>query len=253
MTDMLLVEKLTAGYQGNPAIEQGSLTGEAGSVFGLLGANGAGKSTLLKCIAGLMPAYSGRVLYKGKDVTAETARTRVRSGIAYVPEGRAIVTSLSVDENLFLGGLHVERATVRERRELVLALFPEIGERLSSPAWQLSGGQQQMLAIGRALMSGPELLLLDEPSLGLSPLLVKRVFNQLGELQKQFALTVILVEQNYRLTLKVAQAASFMRNGRIVGHHSAAELRTPEAYQNIISAYFGSPSEGTTAEAAVAN
>lgn len=253
MTDMLLVENLSAGYHGSPAIEKVNLHVETGTVFALLGANGAGKSTLLKCIAGLMPAYSGRIVYKGKDVTTETARTRVRGGISYVPEGRAIVTSLSVDENLLLGGLHVERATVRQRRELVLGLFPEIGERLTSPAWQLSGGQQQMLAIGRALMSGPELLLLDEPSLGLSPLLVKRVFNQLSELQKQFALTVVLVEQNYRLTLKVAQAASFMRNGRIVGHHNAADLRTPEAYQNIISAYFGSPSEGTTAEAAVSH
>ncbi|MGX5733741.1 ABC transporter ATP-binding protein [Bosea thiooxidans] len=253
MTDMLLVENLSSGYHGTPAIEHVSLRVETGSVFALLGANGAGKSTLLKCIAGLMPAYSGRIVYKGEDVTGETARTRVRSGISYVPEGRAIVTSLSVDENLLLGGLHVERATVRQRRELVLELFPEIRERLTSPAWQLSGGQQQMLAIGRALMSGPELLLLDEPSLGLSPLLVKRVFNQLSELQKQFALTVILVEQNYRLTLKVAHAASFMRNGRIVGHHSAADLRTPEAYQHIISAYFGAPSEGAAVQAAVSH
>ncbi|HEV7337527.1 MAG TPA: ABC transporter ATP-binding protein [Bosea sp. (in: a-proteobacteria)] len=239
MTEILRIESLTAGYRGAAAIEEIGFSAKAGSVVALLGANGAGKSTLLKCIAGLMPTFSGRIWFEGRDVTGRSAIELVRAGIAYVPEGREIVTTLSVNENLTLGGLHVPKAVLEQRRELVLRLFPELVERLSSPSWQLSGGQQQMLAIGRALMAGPKVLLLDEPSLGLAPLLVQRVFNQLGELQRQFNLTVVLVEQNYRLTMRVADTAYFMRSGRIVGHHSAEELRTPEGYGKIISAYFG--------------
>lgn len=239
MSDILQVEALTAGYCGAAAIENIAFSAQAGSVVALLGANGAGKSTLLKCIAGLMPVFSGRIRFEGKDVTGRSAVKLVRAGIAYVPEGREIVTSLSVNENLTLGGLHVAKGDLVSRRDLVLQLFPELSERLNSPSWQLSGGQQQMLAIGRALMAGPKVLLLDEPSLGLAPLLVQRVFNQLGELQRQFNLTVILVEQNYRLTMRLADTAYFMRSGRIVGHHTADELRTPEGYGKIISAYFG--------------
>ena len=237
---MLVVEDLTAGYRGAAAIEKIGFSAAAGTVVALLGANGAGKSTLLKCICGLMPVFSGRIRFEGKDVTGRSAMELVRAGIAYVPEGREIVTTLSVTENLTLGGLHVPGGTLETRRELVLHLFPELAERLNAPSWQLSGGQQQMLAIGRALMSGPKVLLLDEPSLGLAPLLVQRVFNQLAELQRQFNLTVILVEQNYRLTMRVSDTAYFMRSGRMVGHHTAAELRTPEGYRKIISAYFGS-------------
>lgn len=239
MPELLKVEGLTSGYRGIRAIEQIDLQVQAGTVYALLGANGAGKSTLLKCIAGLISSFSGRVTFDGVDISGGRAPFRVRQGISYVPEGRAIVGSLSVDENLLLGGLHVDRQLVRERRDLVLQLFPEIGERLRSPAWQLSGGQQQMLAIGRALMSGPRLLLLDEPSLGLSPILVQRVFNQLAELQRCFALTIILVEQNFQLTLRVANAVSFMRSGKLIGHHDAEDLKSPEGYSRIVSAYFG--------------
>jgi branched-chain amino acid transport system ATP-binding protein len=239
MSEILRVENLTAGYRGAAAIENIAFSATAGSIVALLGANGAGKSTLLKCIAGLMPVFSGRISFQGKDVTGQSAIQLVRAGIAYVPEGREIVTSLSVNENLTLGGLHVPKGELESRRELVLRLFPELTERLNSPSWQLSGGQQQMLAIGRALMAGPKVLLLDEPSLGLAPLLVQRVFNQLAELQRQFNLTVILVEQNYRLTMRLADTAYFMRSGHIVGHHTAEELRTPEGYGKIISAYFG--------------
>lgn len=246
MTDQLEVKALFAGYDGKIAIGDISLDVKKGSMTALLGANGAGKSTLMKAIAGLVRPFSGQVLFEGEDVSGKSARTLVQRGISYVPEGRAIARALSVKENLHLGGMTRSVRENQTQMELVLTLFPEIAERLSSKAWQLSGGQQQMLAIGRALMSNPRLMLLDEPSLGLAPLLVKRVFERLGELRGT-GLTILLVEQNYWITMKSADCAYFVRNGKIVGRKEAAEMRQAENVEAILSTYFGTATEKVSA------
>ncbi|WP_108663234.1 ABC transporter ATP-binding protein [Acuticoccus kandeliae] len=246
MADDLEITGLHCGYDGKPAIENVSMVVENGSLTALLGANGAGKSTLMKAVAGLITPYSGEVRFGGEVVTGWSARRHVEVGISYVPEGRAIARALTVRENLLLGGITRSKQDNASRMDLVLSLFPEIAERLASPAWQLSGGQQQMLAIGRSLMSGPRLLLLDEPSLGLAPLLVNRVFERLEELRKS-DLTILLVEQNYWMTMKIANSAYFMRNGRIVGHKRADEMRSAEGQEDILAAYLGHGAETANA------
>lgn len=242
MTDHLRVENITSGYDGKVAIENISLEVQTGSLTALLGANGAGKSTLMKTVAGLMAPFAGRIYFDGQDLTGKDARHLVKMGVPDVPEGRAMARALSVKENLLLGGMTRSKHENREQLDVVLALFPEISERLASPAWQLSGGQQQMLAIGRALMSNPRLLLLDEPSLGLAPLLVRRVFERLEELRRT-GLTILLVEQNYWLTAKIADCAYFMRSGRIVGRKDGAEMRTADGLEEILAAYLGNTTQ----------
>ena len=239
MTDLLRVEGLEVRYGAATAVRGIGLAVPQRGTVGLLGANGAGKSTVLKAIAGLVPKAAGRVLLEGTDITAQDTRALVRAGIVYVPEGREIVPNLSVDENLVLGGFHLDRATRRQRRDMVLGIFTEIAGRAGSPAWRLSGGEQQMLAIGRALMAGPRLLLLDEPSLGLAPLLVRRVFEKLATVRAETGLAMILVEQNFRLTVRVSDAVHFMRGGRMLGRREAAELREPAAMEEAIAAYLG--------------
>lgn len=239
MTDLLRVENLEVQYGGATAVRGIGLRIPQGGTVGLLGANGAGKSTVLKAIAGLVPKVAGRVLLEDEDITARDARHLVRAGVVYVPEGREIVPSLSVDENLILGGFHLDGRTRRQRRDMVLGIFTEIAGRAGSPAWRLSGGEQQMLAIGRALMAGPRLLLLDEPSLGLAPLLVRRVFEKLATVRAETGLAMLLVEQNFRLTVRVSEAVHFMRSGRMLGRREAAELREPAAMEEAIAAYLG--------------
>ncbi|MCK6453131.1 MAG: ABC transporter ATP-binding protein [Alphaproteobacteria bacterium] len=239
MPDLLIVEHAAVAYGTARVVEGASLTAAAGDVVALLGANGAGKSTLLKCIAGLLPLVAGRIRFDGKDIGNASARRLVREGLCYVPEGREIIGALTVDENLVLGGYATASATFRRRRDQVLALFPEIAPRTRSPAWQLSGGEQQMLAIGRALMAGPRLLLLDEPSLGLAPLLVRRVFRQLDTLREATGLTVVLVEQNFRLSIQVADSIVLMRRGRTGLQHDAGALRTLASQGGAIETYLG--------------
>lgn len=246
MTKGLSIENLTCGYDGKIAINRVDMTVEPGSLTALLGANGAGKSTLMKAVAGLVPPFSGRITYDGEVISGKDTRKLVEMGISYVPEGRAIARSLTVRENLILGGITRTKADNARQIEAVTALFPEVAERLSSPAWQLSGGQQQMLAIGRALMSAPKLLLLDEPSLGLAPLLVRRVFNRLEELRRG-GLTILLVEQNYWLTMKIADCAYFMRSGHLIGRKEAAEMRAARNVDDILSAYLGHQKNDTGA------
>lgn len=244
--ELLQVEGLTVRYGAGPVVHGISLGVESGTVAALLGANGAGKSSTLRAIAGL-EAAQGRVRFDGQDISGLSAAQRFRAGVVYVPEGRAIVTDLTVAENLTLGSYFVDAATRAKRRQMVLEFFPEIGNRLKSPAGLLSGGEQQMLAIGRGLMSGPRLLLLDEPSLGLAPLLVARVYERLALVQKEQKLSALLVEQSFHTAAKLAARAWVMRQGRIVGELDAHALRSREGRQQAIDAYLGARQDSTAA------
>ena len=235
---LLQVQDLTVRYSGGPVVHAVSLAVAAGSVVALLGANGAGKSSTLRAIAGLEPMEGG-IRFDGEDITRLSAARRFRAGVVYVPEGRAIVTDLTVAENLILGSYFVDSRTRAQRRQTVLEIFPEIANRLKAPAGLLSGGEQQMLAIGRALMSAPRLLLLDEPSLGLAPLLVARVYERLALIQKEQQLSALLVEQSFHTAAKLAARAYVMRHGHIVGELGGEALRSRTGRQQAIDAYLG--------------
>ena len=239
MNNLLSVETLSVAYgSGAPAVNRVSFTVGEGSVVALLGANGAGKSSIMKAVSGLTPA-SGSVVFEGADISDLPARARVAKGIVYVPEGREIVGDLSVRENLVLGGYQKSATDRKQRIDMVLDLFPEIAEKVDRQAWRLSGGEQQMLAIGRGLVANPKLLLLDEPSLGLAPLLVRRVFDRLATIQQESDLAIVLVEQNLAVTMRLCDELHFLRGGRIVGHRSAEELKDETARQEAIDAYLG--------------
>jgi branched-chain amino acid transport system ATP-binding protein len=223
---MLQAEGLCAGYDRVGVLRDVSLTVREGELVTVVGSNGAGKSTLLKVLAGLLPASQGRVTLEGADVTRTRAERRVRAGVALVPEGRRLFGPLSVDENLELGAYGSRRqpaAVIAARRREVFDLFPVLAERVRQRADTLSGGEQQMLAVGRALMSAPRMLLLDEPSLGLAPLVVREIFTALDALRER-GVTVLLVEQDAKLALKHADRGYVMRTGRIVLEGAASDL-----------------------------
>jgi len=243
---LLQVQGLSVRYGAGPVVHGISLSMPQGGVAALLGANGAGKSSTLRAIAGL-EASSGRVAFEGQDVSGLSAAQRFRAGIVYVPEGRAIVADLTVAENLLLGAYFVDRGTRARRQQMVLEFFPEIANRLKAPAGLLSGGEQQMLAIGRGLMSGPKLLLLDEPSLGLAPLLVARVYERLARIQQEQALSALLVEQSFHAAAKLASRAWVMRHGHLVGELAAEALRSREGRQQAIDAYLGARQQAPAA------
>jgi branched-chain amino acid transport system ATP-binding protein len=224
---MLEVDVLVAGYGRIPVLHGVSLRAGAGQMVTLVGANGAGKSTLLKAIAGVLAARSGRVALEGEDVTGVQVHRRVGKGVVLVPEGRMLFGAMSVDENLTLGAyLRTGTAARREAeadRERVFELFPILARRRAQPAGTLSGGEQQMLAVGRALMSGPKVLLLDEPSLGLAPKVISEIFAVLDRL-RQSGLTMVLVEQDAKLALKHADYGYVMRTGAVALEGSSADL-----------------------------
>ena len=239
MTDLLRVSDLSVFYGTTAqAVESVSFSVGAGSVVALLGANGAGKTSIMKAVAGLIPAC-GEIRFEGKPVDAMPSRARVQEGIVYVPEGREIVGNMTVRENLVLGGYHLSGSGRRRQIDMVLDLFPEIADKAHRSAWRLSGGEQQMLAIGRGLMAGPRLLLLDEPSLGLAPLLVRRVFDRLSAIRKESNLAIVLVEQNLAMTMRLCDEVHFLRGGRLVGRRTSEELRDQSARQEAIEAYLG--------------
>ena len=242
MSELLRIEGLSVRYGAGPVVHGVSLAMGDGTVAALLGANGAGKSSTLRAIAGL-EAAQGRIVFDGQDISHLDAAKRFRAGIVYVPEGRAIVTDLSVAENLTLGSYFVDSRTRAQRQQMVLDFFPEIANRLKSPAGLLSGGEQQMLAIGRGLMSAPRLLLLDEPSLGLAPLLVARVYERLARIQSEHKLSALLVEQSFHAAAKLASRAWVMRHGHIVGELDAQALGSREGRQRAIDAYLGARAE----------
>ena len=221
---MLSVESLDVYYGAVHALQGVTLHAEAGEVVTLIGANGAGKTTLLRSISGLIPSRAGKVRFEGRDITRMPAHAIVGLGISQSPEGRMVFANLSVEDNLELGAyLRRDRAAIREDYDAVYRLFPRLLERRRQTAGTLSGGEQQMLAIGRALMSRPRLLLLDEPSLGLAPLLVREIFRTILEINRR-GVTVLLVEQNAHMALSIAGRGYVLETGRVQLEDQAASL-----------------------------
>jgi branched-chain amino acid transport system ATP-binding protein len=231
---MLAVEGLTTDYGPVRAVDGVSLEVQAGTVTSVLGANGAGKTSLLRTITGLVRPTSGRVLLAGEDITRRPVEEIVRRGMAHVPEGRGVITELTVAENLRLGGLWRgrEAAPLSE----IYELFPRLEERASQPASRLSGGERQMLSIGRALVARPRALLLDEPSLGLAPLLVAQIMALVRRLADTLGLAVLLVEQNARSALSISDHGIVLNLGRVVADQAPAELAADERLRH---AYLG--------------
>ena len=221
-TPLLRLQDLKIAYGGIQAVKGIALELHAGETVCLIGANGAGKTTTLNAIAGVLPIAGGDIHYKGERINALPAHRRLRAGIALVPEGRGIFHRMSVLDNLLLGA-YQRRDNLDADVERVYTLFPRLKERLSQPGGTLSGGEQQMLAMGRALMARPKLLLLDEPSMGLSPLLVETIFKTIGEIRDQGA-TVLLVEQNAAMALEIADRAYVIESGTISLQGTGAEL-----------------------------
>ena len=233
---MLEVKNVVLRYGAIEAVKEVSFTVPAGKIVALLGANGAGKSTLLQAISGLIRPVSGDILFQGQSIVREKAHAIVKLGIVHVPEGRAIFHDLTVRENLEMGGYlqtHKQnKATLGE----VLHLFPRLKERLSQLGGTLSGGEQQLLAIGRALMARPKVLLLDEPSLGIAPLLVKSIFKSIVDIQDKKGLSIVLVEQNAKQALAVADEGYVLQTGEVKLSGSAHVLRQSDLVRQ---AYLG--------------
>ncbi len=232
---MLRLDAIDCGYGAFRAVNALSLVVPKGEVFALIGANGAGKSSTIMAIAGHVRVFAGAILLDGKDITAMPARMRVRHGIAIAPEGRKLFPDLSVEENLTVGGYILPRARSDERRDKVLDLFPRLGERLGQAAGSLSGGEQQMLAIGRALMAEPKLLMIDEVSLGLMPKMIDICYRAIAAL-KADGMTILLVEQSTKRALDVADRVCVLESGRQVWAGSAEEARRDP---DMIEAYLG--------------
>ncbi|MFG1602941.1 ABC transporter ATP-binding protein [Actinoplanes sp. NPDC049265] len=237
MSALLEVTGLTAGYGAAPVLHDVDLSIEPGQIVAVLGANGAGKTTLLRTLSGLVKPSKGEVRLDGTDLRATRVEQMVRRGIAHVPEGRGVVTELTVDENLRLGGLwRRDQADARAARAEVYELFEPLARRKRHPGHQLSGGERQMLALGRALIGRPRLMLLDEPSLGLAPRVIAQIMGLLRDLRDRTGLTVLLVEQNVRSALSIADAGVVMSLGRIVTRSDAATLRADDELRH---AYLG--------------
>jgi branched-chain amino acid transport system ATP-binding protein len=236
---MLEVKNLVTSFGSVVALDGVSFTAQESKITTVIGANGAGKSTLLRTISGLEHASSGSITWSGKSVLGLRAEDIVRGGIAHVPEGHAVISELSVEENISMGSLFRRRkfkADVAAAQDEVFELFPRLKERRKQLAGTLSGGERQMLAISRALVSRPKLLLLDEPSLGLAPLVVEQIIDSINILCRKTGLTVLLVEQNANTALGVADHGVLLSLGKVVADRPAAELR---ADANLRAAYLG--------------
>ena len=222
---MLVVEGLDVAYGRIQALHGLSIRVEEGEIVTLIGSNGAGKTTTLRALSGLHRPSRGSVRFEGKAIENASAEQIVRLGMAHAPEGRRIFTRLAVLENLEMGAYLVrDRSLVSQRLEQVFGLFPRLDERKAQSGGTLSGGEQQMLAIGRALMAGPRLLLLDEPSLGIAPLLVRQIFTEIARINREMGTTILLVEQNANLALKTAHRGYVLETGRIVLEDTAERL-----------------------------
>lgn len=236
---MLFVENLNVYYGGIQALKGVSIEVKEKEIVTVLGANGAGKSTLLMTISGILPSRQGRIAFDGKEITKKSASHIVRAGISQVPEGREIFKSLSTLDNLLMGTFHhyrqSQKKSIEEDLDRIYHLFPILEQRRHQRAGTLSGGEQQMLAIGRGLMARPRLLMIDEPSLGLAPLIVETIFGILKELKKQ-NIPLLLIEQNAKAALKIATRGYIMETGTIT-----LEGKSEELLENprVVSAYLG--------------
>ena len=233
---MLRVENLAVNYGMINAVRGVNFEVNQGEIVSLIGANGAGKSTILRTISGLIKPASGTLTYEGQNITKTNAQKIVQLGISHVPEGRHVFKGLSVRENLEMGAfLRKDRANIEEDIQAVYDRFPVLGERQKQDASTLSGGEQQMLAMGRALMSKPKILLLDEPSMGLAPIFIQEIFNIIQQIQAQ-GTTVLLIEQNAKMALSIASRGYVLETGKIVLSGTGQELLESDAVQK---AYLG--------------
>lgn len=234
---MLEIRNLHLSYGGIAALHGVTLEVPAGSIVTLIGGNGAGKSSTLRAISGIAKVSSGSIVFEGRDITNKPAHEIVALGIAQAPEGRMVFSNLSVLENLHMGAhLRRDRNGISSDLERIFTLFPRLKERLPQAAGTLSGGEQQMLAIARALMSKPRCLLLDEPSLGIAPILVQTIFSRIVEINRELGLTILLVEQNANLALRIASHGYVLETGRVILNDTAENLRSNPAVR---SAYLG--------------
>lgn len=234
---MLSVENLHVSYGAIKALHGVSLKVPQGSIVTLIGANGAGKSTTLRALSGLVKPSSGSILYDGQEISKLPAHKIVGRGLCHVPEGRMVFSNLTVHENLKMGAyLQRDRKWIAEQTEYVFSLFPRLKERESQSAGTLSGGEQQMLAIGRALLGRPKFLMLDEPSLGIAPLLVKTIFERIVEINREQGLTILLVEQNANLALDISSYAYVLETGKILIEGPSAQVKSDPQVQ---AAYLG--------------
>jgi branched-chain amino acid transport system ATP-binding protein len=234
---MLEIRNLHVSYGGIAALHGISLEVPAGSIVTLIGGNGAGKSSTLRAISGIAKVASGSIVFEGREITNKPAHEIVALGIAHSPEGRMVFSNLTVLENLHMGAhLRRDRHAISSDLERIFTLFPRLKERLQQAAGTLSGGEQQMLAIARALMSKPKCLLLDEPSLGIAPILVQTIFSRIVEINRELGLTILLVEQNANLALRIASHGYVLETGRIILNDTTESLRTNPAVR---SAYLG--------------
>jgi branched-chain amino acid transport system ATP-binding protein len=234
---MLEIKNLHVCYGVISALQGVSLSVKAGSIVTLIGANGAGKSTTLRAISGLVKPRSGEILFNGKNISGLPAHEIVKLGLSHVPEGRMIFANLTVHENLLMGAyLQRDKNVIQQELELVFKTFPRLKEREKQVAGTLSGGEQQMLAIGRALMSKPKFLMLDEPSLGIAPLLVKTIFEKIVAINRTHGITILLVEQNANLALEISHYGYVLETGKIILQNDSTALR---ADPKVRSAYLG--------------
>ncbi|MFH2114947.1 MAG: ABC transporter ATP-binding protein [Spirochaetota bacterium] len=233
---MLKIDNLSVHYGGIHALQGIGFEVPDGKIVTLIGANGAGKSTTLKAIIGLVGASSGKVSWNGEDLTGMMTKDIVKKGVVLVPEGRRVFPNLTVDENLSLGAFsRNDKQSIASDRDKVFSLFPRLKERMRQKAGTLSGGEQQMLAVGRALMTRPKLLMMDEPSLGLAPLIVKMIFDIVREINKE-GTTVLLIEQNAKAALEVADHGYVLETGRITLTGTGKDLLADD---RVRSAYLG--------------
>ncbi|NAT58729.1 ABC transporter ATP-binding protein [Pseudomonas syringae pv. actinidifoliorum] len=220
---MLKFENVSTFYGKIQALHSVNVEINQGEIVTLIGANGAGKSTLLMTLCGSPQAHSGKIKYQGEELVGQPSSYIMRKSIAVVPEGRRVFSRLTVEENLAMGGFFTDKADYQEQMDKVLQLFPRLKERFAQRSGTMSGGEQQMLAIGRALMSKPKLLLLDEPSLGLAPIIIQQIFDIIEQLRRD-GVTVFLVEQNANQALKIADRAYVLENGRVVMQGTGKQL-----------------------------
>jgi branched-chain amino acid transport system ATP-binding protein len=236
VTALLGVESLEAGYGQVQVLRGLDFTVDEGEVVVILGANGAGKTTTIRAVCGMIPATGGRVVFDGRDVTGQPADRLVRKGVAHVPQGRGTFVDLTVEENLELGAYTRSDGEVQADIDAWYDTFPRLRERSEQAAGSMSGGEQQMLAIARAAMSRPRLLLLDEPSLGLAPLVTQELFRQMERLNQEHGTALLIVEQNANLALAVAERAYVLEAGTVAARGTAEEIQSDESVRK---AYLG--------------